>query len=103
MSVECLDDRIVFSPGDVSDEFRPVAVKVLGALASILTANALLGNLVVSLLIGLLVLGVWCGHGPATLSEIIWHRALTLDNLFLSPFFWPPPWDIIWYWGRKLP
>ncbi|MDP7423598.1 MAG: DUF401 family protein [bacterium] len=63
--------------------FVPLTVKVLGALASILAANTLLGNLLTSLLIGILVLGVWCGYSPAALYGIIWRQTLTIDNLLL--------------------
>ena len=61
----------------------PVLVKVLVSLAVILLANRLLKELLVSVLAGTLLLGLWFGHGLPDVGVIAWERFRSPDNLLL--------------------
>jgi integral membrane protein (TIGR00529 family) len=61
----------------------PVLVKVLASLALILLANRLVKELLVSVLIGTLLLGLWFGHGLPAVGAIAWERFRAPDSLLL--------------------
>jgi integral membrane protein (TIGR00529 family) len=61
----------------------PVLVKVLVTLALILLANRLVKELLVSVLAGTLLLGLWFGHGLPDVGAIAWERFRAPDNLLL--------------------
>ena len=61
----------------------PVLVKVLVTLALILLANRLVKELLVSVLAGTLLLGLWFGHGLPAVGVIAWERFRSPDNLLL--------------------
>jgi hypothetical protein len=61
----------------------PVIVKVLGALAAILVANRFVKNLVVSVGIGALTLGLWSGHSASGMLAVAWHGMSSTGNLLL--------------------
>jgi integral membrane protein (TIGR00529 family) len=61
----------------------PVLVKVLASLALILIANRLVKELLVSVLAGTLLLGLWFGHGLRAVGAIAWERFRQPDNLLL--------------------
>jgi hypothetical protein len=61
----------------------PVLVKVLVSLALILLANRLVKELLVSVLAGTLLLGLWFGHGLSDVGVIAWERLRAPDNLLL--------------------
>jgi hypothetical protein len=61
----------------------PVLVKVLVTLALILLANRLVKELLVSVLAGTLLLGLWFGHGLPDVGVIAWERFRSPDNLLL--------------------
>jgi integral membrane protein (TIGR00529 family) len=62
----------------------PVLVKVLATLGLILLANRLLKELLSSVLIGTVVLGLWFGHGLPGIGAIAWRRFSEADNLLLA-------------------
>jgi len=61
----------------------PVIVKVLGALAAILIVNRFVGNLVISIGIGALALGLWSGHSASGMLAVAWHGLSSTSNLLL--------------------
>ena len=61
----------------------PVLVKVLVTLALILLANRLVKELLVSVLAGTLLLGLWFGHRLPGVGVIAWGRFRAPDNLLL--------------------
>jgi len=61
----------------------PVLVKVLATLGLILLLNRLVKELLVSVLLGTLVLGLWFGHGLPAIGGIAWRRFSETDNLLL--------------------
>jgi hypothetical protein len=61
----------------------PVLVKVLASLALILLANRLVKELLVSVLAGTLLLGLWFGHGLPAVGRIAWERFSATDNVLL--------------------
>jgi integral membrane protein (TIGR00529 family) len=61
----------------------PILVKVLASLALILVANRLVKELLVSVLLGTLALGVWFGHSLPAVGAIAWRRFLEPDSLLL--------------------
>ena len=61
----------------------PVLVKVLASLALILLLNRLVKELLVSVLVGTLLLGLWFGHGLPAVGAIAWERFREPDNLLL--------------------
>jgi integral membrane protein (TIGR00529 family) len=61
----------------------PALVKVLVTLALILLANRLVKELLVSVLAGTLLLGLWFGHGLPAVGLIAWERFRAPDNLLL--------------------
>ncbi len=61
----------------------PVLVKVLVTLGLILLANRLLRELLTSVLIGTILLGLWFGHGFPAIGAIAWRRFSETDNLLL--------------------
>jgi len=61
----------------------PVLVKVLVTLALILLANRLVKELLVSVLAGTLLLGLWFGHALPGVGAIAWERFRAPDNLLL--------------------
>jgi hypothetical protein len=61
----------------------PVLVKVLVTLALILLANRLVKELLVSVLAGTLLLGLWFGHRLPDVGVIAWERFRAPDNLLL--------------------
>ena len=61
----------------------PVLVKVIGTLAFILTLNAGLRNLAVSLGAGIVLLAIWSGHSAAKSVEVAWEKFSSLDNILL--------------------
>ena len=61
----------------------PVIVKVLASLALLLVLNNVLKQLMLSVAIGALVLGFWCGHSPFGVIKIAWWKVSSLENLLL--------------------
>ncbi len=61
----------------------PVLVKVLVTLALILLVNRLVKELLVSVLAGTLLLGLWFGHRLPDVGAIAWERFRSPDNLLL--------------------
>jgi uncharacterized protein len=61
----------------------PVLVKVLISLALILVANRLVKELLVSVLLGTLVLGLWFGHSLPAVGAIAWERVREPDSLLM--------------------
>jgi hypothetical protein len=61
----------------------PVLAKVLATLALILLLNRLVKELLVSVLAGTLLLGLWFGHGLPAVGGIAWRRFSEPDNLLL--------------------
>jgi integral membrane protein (TIGR00529 family) len=61
----------------------PVLVKVLASLALILLANRLVKELLISVLIGTLLLGLWFGHSLPAVGAIAWERFCAPDSLLL--------------------
>ncbi len=71
----------------------PVLVKVLASLGSILVVNGLTRRLALSVAVGAVLLGVWCGYAPRTMVAIAWERLLDSGNLgLLGTFFL-----VIWF------
>jgi hypothetical protein len=60
-----------------------VLVKVLASLALILLLNRLVKELLISVLAGTLLLGLWFGHGLPAVGAIAWARFREPDNLLL--------------------
>ncbi len=61
----------------------PVLLKVLVTLGLILLANRLVKELLLSVLAGTLLLGLWFGHGLPAVGAIAWERFRAPDNLLL--------------------
>lgn len=61
----------------------PLTVKVLGSLLVILAANMALRRLVIALALGVVLLGLWCGHPMGSLLPIVGTKTLSVDNLLL--------------------
>jgi len=66
----------------------PVIVKVLCSLAIIIVINGLCKRLLVSVTIGVLALGLWCGHPlwsleRISIADIAWKRFSGLNNILL--------------------
>ena len=61
----------------------PAIVKVFGALALILVANFFCKRLLVSIAVGALALGLWCGHSVPGMGRIALDRLGSTGNLFL--------------------
>jgi integral membrane protein (TIGR00529 family) len=62
----------------------PVLMKVLVTLGLILLVNRLVRELLVSVIIGTVLLGLWFGHGFPAIGAIAWKRASEPDNLLLT-------------------
>jgi integral membrane protein (TIGR00529 family) len=62
----------------------PVVLKVLVTLGLILLINRLVRELLVSVLVGTVLLGLWFGHGLPAIGAIAWKRASEPDNLLLT-------------------
>ena len=62
----------------------PAIVKVLASLALVLTIKQFARSLVVALLIGAAVLGLWAGHSGAQVADIAWQRVSSLDGVLLA-------------------
>ena len=62
----------------------PAIVKVLASLALVLTIKQFAHSLVVALLIGAGVLGLWAGHSGAGVAGIAWGRVSSLDGVMLA-------------------
>jgi integral membrane protein (TIGR00529 family) len=65
------------------DVETPYLLRVLGSLAAILVVNKLTRQLTLSMIIGTLLLAVWCGHSPAAVLHIAGAHALSRSNLLL--------------------
>ena len=74
--------RLIASVAD-SLAAMPVLVKVLASLALILLLNRLVKELLISVLVGTLLLGLWFGHGLPAVGAIAWARFREPDNLLL--------------------
>ncbi|MBA7630307.1 hypothetical protein ES703_37828 [subsurface metagenome] len=61
----------------------PILYKVLGTLLLILILNHFFKNLLVSVGIGAILLGLWSGHSLGAIAEIAWKRVSSPDNLLL--------------------
>lgn len=61
----------------------PAVVKVITSLVVIVAVNRFLKQLLYSVLIGALFLGLWCGHSLFSLLFIAWQRFSSIDNLML--------------------
>ncbi len=61
----------------------PVLVKVLGSLGMILVMTRFCKYLAVSIAVGTLLLGFWCGHSLPEMLEIAWARFWSVDNFLL--------------------
>jgi len=61
----------------------PTLAKVLASLGLILAVNRLARNLMVSVLAGTVVLGLWSGRPVGVLLEVAWGRFASADNLCL--------------------
>jgi hypothetical protein len=61
----------------------PAIIKVLATLGLILLLSRMVGNLIVSIAAGGLVLGLWSGHSVAAVGRIAWERFSSIDNLLL--------------------
>jgi len=62
----------------------PVIVKVLGSLALVLTVKQFARSLIVALLIGAVVLGLWAGHGAPQVGGIAWRTVSSVDGVMLA-------------------
>jgi integral membrane protein (TIGR00529 family) len=71
------------SPALTALSALPVLVKVLASLALILLLNRLVKELLISVLVGTLLLGLWFGHGLPAVGTIAWARFREPDNLLL--------------------
>jgi uncharacterized protein len=62
----------------------PALVKVLASLALVLTIKQFAKSLVVALLVGSAVLGLWAGHGAPQVADIAWRKVLSVDGVLLA-------------------
>lgn len=62
----------------------PVLVKVLATLTLILALNRLVKELLLSVLAGTLLLGLWFGHGLPVIGGVAWRRFSEPDNILLA-------------------
>ena len=62
----------------------PVIVKILVSLTVILVANKVVKNLSLSMITGILALGLWTGQPLPAAAGIAWKRFWSLDNGMLS-------------------
>lgn len=61
----------------------PAVVKIITSLVVIVGVNRFLKQLLYSVLIGTLFLGLWCGHSLFSLFFVAWQRFSSIDNLML--------------------
>lgn len=61
----------------------PAVVKIIASLVLIVAVNRFLKQLLYSVLIGALFLGLWYGHSLFSLPFIAWQRFSSIDNLML--------------------
>jgi len=61
----------------------PAVVKIITSLVLIVAVNRFLKQLLYSVLIGALFLGLWCGHSLFSLLFVAWQRFSSVDNLML--------------------
>jgi integral membrane protein (TIGR00529 family) len=62
----------------------PYIVRVLISLGVILAVNKLTKQLLVSILAGMLVLGLWSGHSAPALLSITWGRLSAINTIFIQ-------------------
>ena len=61
----------------------PIIVKVLGSLAVILILSRCFKKLYIPILLGTVILAVWCGFNVTGMVKVIQLRLLDMNNLFL--------------------
>jgi len=61
----------------------PAVIKIMTSLVLIVMVNRFLKQLLYSVLIGALFLGLWCGHSLFSLFFVAWQRFSSIDNLML--------------------
>lgn len=64
--------------------YPPYLVRVILSLFSILLVQKVSKSLEISLGAGILILGLWTGHSPSAAWDIVIHRVVSLDSLFLT-------------------
>lgn len=64
--------------------YPPYLVRVILSLFSILLVQKVSKSLEISLGAGILILALWTGHSPSIAWDIVIHRVVSLDTLFLT-------------------
>jgi integral membrane protein (TIGR00529 family) len=62
----------------------PYILRVLLSLFIILAVNKWIKQLWAAVILGTLLLALWCGHSPAAMAEISWQKISSLNTIFLA-------------------